>query len=133
MKLQTAGLDGMDVLVWVPVSWQRRLARSYDQVELLARVISKELGIPVVRALKKIRHTPPQSSLKTAAERRANVLGAFRVVLPEAVAGKRVILLDDVITTGATLSECGRVLNLAGAAQIHGAALAVAPQDNKRK
>ena len=132
MKLQNVHMDQPDLLVWVPVSWQRKLMRGYDQVALLARELSKELGIPILPALKKIRHTPPQSGLKSAAERRANVLGAYRVVLPEAVAGKRVLLLDDIITTGATVSECARMLTLAGAAEITCAAIAVAPHDKKK-
>ena len=98
-------------------------------MELIAKLLSKELGIPALPALKKIRHTPSQSSLKSAAERRANVLGAYRVVSPGAVAGKRLLLLDDVITTGATASECARVLTMAGAEAIDFAAVAAAPHD----
>lgn len=129
MQLQNSGMDTPDLLVWVPISWQRKLTRGYDQVALVAKAVSKELGIPAVAALKKVRHTPPQSGLKTAAERRANILGAYRVVRPEAVTGKRVLLLDDIITTGATVTECARELTMAGAAQITCAALAAAPHN----
>ena len=131
MKLQTTGFDGFDVLTWVPVSRLRRIKRGFDQVELLARETAKQLGVEAVPCLKKIRHTPPQSTLRSAAQRRANVLGAFRVIAPEAVAGKRILLLDDIITTGATLSECARTLILAGAQQVQCATLAVAPHDKK--
>lgn len=133
MQLQKENLHQPDLLVWVPISFRRKLKRGFDQVELLAAAVAAELGIPAVPALKKIRHTPPQSGLKSAAERRANVLGAYRVIRPEAVAGKQVLLLDDIITTGATVSECARVLVLAGADKITCAALAVAPHDTKRK
>ena len=133
MKLQSAGLDSPDVLLFVPISWLRKLKRGYDQVALLAEAVSRELGIPAICALKKIRHTPPQSGLKSAAERRANVLGAYRVIRPDAVAGKRVLLLDDIITTGATVSECARMLSLAGSKEITCAALAVAPHDKKKR
>ena len=133
MKLHRESMACPDVLVWVPISRLRKFTRGYDQVELLTEALSKELGIPAVRALRKIRHKPPQSSLKTAAERRANVLGVYRVVCPEAVAGKRVLLIDDVITTGATVSECARMLTMAGAAEVACAAVAAAPHDKKTK
>ena len=131
MKLQTAGFDDFDVLTWVPVSQLRRMKRGFDQVELLARETARQLGVQATPCLKKIRHTPPQSGLKSAAQRRANVLGAYRVVNPEAVAGKRILLLDDIITTGATVSECARMLILAGAKQVRCAAMAVAPHEHK--
>ena len=131
MKLQKANLHQPDVLVWVPVSRRRRMVRGFDQVALLAEVVAKELGIPAVPVLKKIRHTPPQSGLRSAAERRANVLGAYRVVHPENVRGQHVLLLDDIITTGATISECARMLTMAGATQVTCAALAAAPHDRK--
>ena len=113
------------------ISRQRKRSRGYDQVELIAKALSRELGIPAAPVLKKIRHTPPQSSLKSAAERRATVLGAYRVIAPDAVSGKRLLLLDDVITTGATASECARMLTMAGAAAIDCAAVSVAPHDKK--
>ena len=133
MKLQAENLDRPDVLVWVPISFLRKWKRGFDQVALFAVAVAAELDIPAVPALKKIRHTPPQSGLKSAAERRANVLGAYRVVHPDAVAGKRVLLLDDIITTGATVSECARMLKLAGCDEISCAALAAAPHDKKSK
>ena len=131
MKLQNTNLHQTDILAWVPVSRRRRMARGFDQVALLAEVVAKELGIPAVPVLKKIRHTPPQSGLRSAAERRANVLGAYRVVRPDAVRGQNILLLDDIITTGATISECARMLTMAGAAKVTCAALAVAPHDRK--
>lgn len=131
MKLQNTDLYQPDVLVWVPISRRRRMVRGFDQVALLAQVVAKELNIPASPALKKIRHTPPQSGLRSVAERRANVLGAYRVIRPEDVRDRHVLLLDDIITTGATVSECARMLTMAGATQIDCAALAAAPHDKK--
>ena len=112
----------IDILTWVPISTRRRCRRGFDQVELLARAVGAELGIPPTAVLRKTRHTPPQSSISGPAQRRANVLGAFQVTGD--VAGKRILLLDDIITTGATSSECARVLLTAGAKEVSCAALA---------
>ena len=118
--------DGFDVLTWVPTSRMRRFTRGYDQVELLAEAVGKELGMIPLRALKKIRNNRPQSGISGHAKRRANVLGAYTVVYPHAVQGKRVLLLDDVITTGATAGECARVLLTAGAKEVHCGCVAAA-------
>ena len=126
MKLQKEALDDFDILTWVPIAPLRRLRRGYDQVALLADAVGSELGAIPVRTLKKIRNTPPQSLLQDAAHRRANVLGAYRSVNPDLIRGKRIVLLDDIITTGATASECARVLLTAGAKEVYCAAVAVA-------
>ena len=127
MKLQRTGLDDFDVLTWVPVSFLRRMKRGYDQTEILTKAVAKELGVPAVKVLKKIRHTPPQSSIPTADARRANVLNAYRVMAPELVRGKHILLLDDILTTGATASECAKILRLAGAEEVSLGIIAVAP------
>ena len=124
MKLLETDSDSWDVLTWIPVSPRRKLARGYDQVELIAKAVGRELGIKPVPLLKKIRHNRPQSGFSDAAHRRANVLGAYRVPEPELVSGKRILLLDDVLTTGSTASECARVLKTAGAKEVHCAAMA---------
>ena len=126
MKLLEESPEGFDMLTWVPVSRLRRLRRGYDQVELLADAVGKELGIPPVSTLKKIRNNRPQSRLKSAEARRANVLGAYRTVEAVSVKGKRVLLLDDILTTGATAGECARMLLSAGAKEAHCAAVAAA-------
>lgn len=130
MKLQKERMDDFDILTWVPVSWQRRFTRGYDQVELLAKATAAELDISACKTLKKVRNTPPQSGFRDAARRRANVLNAYRVVSP--VRDKRILLLDDVLTTGATASECARTLLTAGAKEVCFASVAVASHDQKQ-
>lgn len=111
-----------DMLVWIPVSPLRKLFRGYDQVELIANSLSRELDLEPVCALKKIRHTHPQSRIHGLEKRKANVLGAYRVVQP--VAGKRILLVDDIVTTGATMAEAARMLKTDGAKEVHGIAVA---------
>ena len=113
-----------DVLTWAPVSRARKHVRGYDQSELLCREIGKALGETPVRTLLKTRDVPAQSALTDAAQRRAHVSGAYRAEKQERFAGKRVLLIDDIITTGATLAECSRTLLLAGAADVVYAAFA---------
>ena len=133
MKLLEAHPDGFDLLTWVPISPFRKLFRGYDQVELLAQWVSQELGVEPTPLLKKIRHNRPQSGIVGDAQRRANVLGAYRVENPELLRGKRIILLDDIITTGATAGECARILLTAGAKEVHCGAVAVARHQANNK
>ena len=131
VKLQKENFDDFDILTWVPVSTLREIRRGYDQVELLAYAIGKELNVTPVCTLKKIRNTPPQSSIREYAHRRANVMGVYRVLSPEQIAGKRILLLDDVITSGATATECAKTLLVAGAKEVCFAAIA-ATEHKKR-
>lgn len=131
MKLLKEDFGDFDVLTYVSTGWLRKLHRGYDQVALIGQVVAKELNLPFIKTLKKLRNTPPQSGLSDPARRRANVLGAYRVIHPELVRGKRILLLDDIITTGATVSECARVLLTAGAKEVYCAAVAVSVHDNK--
>lgn len=126
MRLLQEYPDGFDLLTWVPISRLRRFKRGYDQVELLAQAVGQELGMTPVSTLKKIRNNRPQSGITAAAKRRANVLGVYRVICPQEVQGKRVLLLDDIITTGATAGECARVLLTAGAKEVHCGCIAAA-------
>lgn len=118
--------EGFDCLTWVPVSGIRKLRRGYDQVELLAKAVGRELGMEPVRFLRKVRNNKPQSRIKGDAQRRANVLGVYRCENAELLQGKRILLLDDVITTGATAAECARVLKTAGAKEVHCGTVAAA-------
>jgi len=113
-----------DVLTWVPVSPLRKYRRGYDQVELIAKSVGKELGIQPVLLLRKIRHNRPQSGISDYAVRKANVLGAYRLKNGVQVSGRRILLLDDILTTGATAGEAARVLKTAGAKEVHCAAMA---------
>ena len=130
MKLMTEYPEGFDLLTWVPVSRIRKFTRGYDQVELLAEAVGKELGMEPVRTLRKLRNNPPQSGIDRIEKRRANVLGIYRIENPEQVKGKRVLLLDDILTTGATAGECARVLLTAGAREVHCGCIAVAKKRN---
>ena len=92
----------------------------------MANAVGRELGVAPAPTLKKIRNNRPQSRLKDPAARKANVLGAYRMLDDVDVKGKRVLLLDDILTTGATAGECARVLLTAGASEVHCAVLAAA-------
>ena len=113
-----------DLITWVPLSPGRRKERGYDQAFLLASAAALELGDVAVETLRKSRNNPAQSGIRDEAARRANVLGAYEIVDPELIRGRRVLLLDDVITTGSTVSECARVLRTFGAEDVVCATLA---------
>ncbi len=130
MQLQAAGFTDFDVLTYVPVSFLRRWKRGYDQTRLIAQAVAEELGVELVPCLVKKRHTRPQSSLSRPEQRRANIAGAYRMRRKVSVVGKRLLLLDDVITTGATVCECARVLLTAGAEDVRAASVAVTPDHN---
>lgn len=110
--------EPVDVILWVPLSKKHRRKRGYDQAELLARRVGEETGHPVLDGLEKVRNTATQSTLEKPSQRRANVLGAYRVRSGTDLTGKRVVLVDDVVTSGATLSECASCLRAAGAASV---------------
>lgn len=126
MRLMQQYPEGFELLTWIPVSRLRKLRRGYDQVELLAKAVGRELGMIPVSTLKKVRHNRQQSRISEPAQRRANVLGVYRVTDPDLIRDRRVLLLDDILTTGATASEAGRVLLTAGAKEVHCAAVAAA-------
>jgi competence protein ComFC len=113
-----------DLITWVPLSARRRRQRGYDQAFLLASAAAEALGEKAVATLRKARHNRAQSGLGEDATRRANVIAAYEVLDREAVRGRRVLLIDDIVTTGATLSECARTLLAAGAKEVVCAAAA---------
>lgn len=129
LRLQQEEMDEFDLLSWIPVSPVRKRERGYDQSQLLAQALGKELGISCTQLLCKTRNTPPQSGFSDAAKRRANVQGAYQVRNPQQIRGKRILLLDDVLTTGATSSECAKTLMIAGAKEVKLATVAVADKN----
>ncbi len=113
-------LADTDAIVPVPLHWRRQWARRFNQSALLAEVISKTSGRPVAHAaLKRVKSTPQQVGLAKA-DRALNVQGAFRVPTEgkAEVAGRKLLLVDDVLTSGATVGACARALLRAGAATV---------------
>lgn len=107
-----------DAVAYVPLHPLKERERTYNQSGLLAQALAAHMGLPVARAcLERVRNTVSQTHL-TARQRGANVAGAFQARYPEWVESRRFLLVDDVMTTGATVNECARALKAAGAAQV---------------
>jgi len=113
-----------DLITWAPVSARRKKKRGYDQAMLLAYATALELEDVAVETLVKTRDIPAQSTLAGGDARRANVSGVYMASDPELIDGKRILLIDDIITTGSTLSECARTLLMAGAEEVMCAVIA---------
>ncbi len=122
-----------DTVTYVPVSHARLRRRGYDQSRLLAQSACRLWGTRPQTLLVKTRDNPPQSGLHEAAARRANVLGVYEVPEGARVAGRRILIVDDVCTTGSTLKECARVLQDAGAQAVMAVAVARTPEEKTRK
>lgn len=111
--------DPFDLVTWVPVSRRRLRERGFDQCRLLAVQVAKVYGMRPVRTLKKWKDVPSLASSEASpAMRRKLVAGVYRVISPETVAGKRILLVDVIITTGSTLEEAAGTLRAAGAAEV---------------
>jgi competence protein ComFC len=119
LMLQALGEGRFDEVVPVPLHRSRQRKRGFNQAELLARGVAAEINAPVSDTLKVVRSTRDQVEL-SAAQRRANVAGAYRANAP--LRG-RVLLIDDVFTTGATMSACASTLLRAGAKEVHALSL----------
>ena len=121
--------QGADLICWAPLSKKRLRARGFDQARLMAEEVGRLRAIPALPALRKVRHTSPQSELEEESARRANARGAYGLLPGADLEGKRVVLVDDVVTSGSTLSECAAQLRMAGAAQVFCLTLAQARGD----
>ena len=117
-----------DCITWVPVSEGTLKKRGYDQARLLAEETAKALGTQAVPLLVKTKNTPAQSSLTDGRKRESNVAGVYAVPDPNLVKGQRVLVIDDIRTTGANLEEAARTLRKAGASQIRAAACCRTPR-----
>lgn len=116
--LQDRWREPVDLITWVPLSRQRLRQRGYDQAELLAHRVGEVTGLPVAPTLVKTRNTRAQSRLNQTDSRAANIRGAYAVEEGLRLTGRRVVLVDDVVTSGATLSQCAACLRAAGASTV---------------
>ncbi len=107
-----------DLISWVPLSGARLKQRGYDQAMLIAMAAALELDDVAVETLRKTADVAPQSQTGSVEKRRANISGAYEPADRELVQGKRILLIDDIVTTGATFAECARTLGLAGAESV---------------
>lgn len=122
IRLQYADIE-FDAVTFVPLTWIRKLKRGYNQAELLAEVIAKGMGLKCSKLLVKVKNTKTQQG-STASQRKKNLINAFDSSGVD-VKGKTILLVDDVKTTGATLSECARVLKKYGAEKVYAVTIAV--------
>ena len=116
--------SSIDVISWIPLSKKRLRQRGYDQARLIAEEISSKTGLPCRQLLQKVKNNGAQSLTRDAKQRRENVAGVYAMCGQTDVSGLRILLVDDVVTTGATMSEAARILRKAGAKAVYGAALA---------
>lgn len=107
-----------DYVTCVPMHPKRERARGYNQSELLATEASKLMGVPYSDLLKKIKNNDEQHKCKTSAQRRDNVKGVYKAINNEKIKGKRILIIDDIFTTGYTLGECCRVLERGGSGAV---------------
>lgn len=118
-----------DVITWVPLSRARLRKRGYDQARLVAQAVAEINGVPCERLLKKRKNNPAQSGTGSPEKRKANVSGVYEAVKDANISGRRVLIIDDIVTTGATISECARILKKSGAISVVAASVARGHRD----
>jgi len=117
--MASVGKNSLDFIIPVPLHVKKEEERGFNQSEKISKIVSSVTGIPtVVGILNRTRETRPQFEVDRD-DRLQNVYGAFELLNRDFIAGKRIALLDDIYTTGATISECTRVLKEGGAYQVH--------------
>lgn len=114
----------IDVISWIPLSKKRLRQRGYDQARLIAEEIAAKTGLPCRQLQQKIKNNSAQSLTRDAKQRRENVAGVYALDDGADVSGLRILLVDDVVTTGATMSEAARILRKEGAKSVFGVTLA---------
>ncbi len=118
--VERAGFNDADVIVPIPLSRQRQLERGFNQAEIIATVVSRATGVPLDHfSLARSRHTPIHRVAMDNKARELTVQNAFEVARPKLIVGKAILLVDDVFTSGATASNCARVLMKNGARQVN--------------
>lgn len=125
-------LGGLDGVVAVPLHWFRRLGRGYDQAELLAKAIGRAVSLPCLDALRRTRLSRPQSA-KPRSSRLRSPRGAYRLARGLCLQGKRLLLVDDVMTTGATLEAAAQALLAGGALEVVALTLARTPLEPRER
>ena len=111
-------IEEIDVVVAMPSTLWHRFDRGYNQCAYLARALAKRLGKPYVPFALRRKGNPKKQGRLSEEERRTNVIGTFGVLRPRTIAGKTVMVVDDIMTTGSTLSECAAELKRSGAARV---------------
>ncbi len=110
--------EGIDMIVPVPITWRRKWHRGYNQSLAIARGVAEVTGLPVsAKALERTHFNRSQTQLSVS-ERMENVAGAFHLWRKDGIVGRHILLVDDIVTTGATASECGKLLEKGGAEKI---------------
>ena len=121
-------ISDIDFLTYVPMHKTDQAERGYNQSQLLSEELSRKLSIPCIETLKKVKRTKKQHKLKYF-ERKNNLAGAFSVIDKDTVKGKNILMIDDVVTSGQTLSKCCKILNTAKPRSIICATIASAKGD----
>lgn len=127
-KTPTIEMKEIDVIIPVPLHPKRLRERGFNQTQLLSNVVGKYYGVPTAPALARHKNTKAQFGLPRA-ERFTNITDAFKILDPKSVYNKRILLIDDIYTTGATIAECSKALKIAGAKRVEVMALSRAVED----